>query len=61
MPAEISQAHGPAFFRKRRSLSVFHGFGIHSGYLKPQNWPMFEKNSPRTDFGTVLLRSKFGH
>ena len=50
----FSQAHRPGSFEKRRPLSIFHGFGIHNGYLKPYNRPIFEKNSPRADFGSVL-------
>ena len=51
---QYSQAHRPGSFGKRRTLSIFHGFGINNGYVKPHNLPIFEKNSPRADFGPVL-------
>ena len=51
---EFSQARKPGSFGKRRPPSIFHRFGIHNGYLKSHNWPIFEKDSPRTDFGPVL-------
>ena len=36
--------------------SIFHGFDMHNGYLKPHNWSIFEekKNSRRADLGPVL-------
>ena len=49
-----SQAHGPGSFEKRRPLSIFHGLGIHNGYLKPYDEPIFEENFPRAVFGPVL-------
>ena len=32
--ASTSQAHRAGSFGKRRTLSIFHGFDIHNGYLK---------------------------
>ena len=44
--ASTSQAHRAGSFGKRRTLSIFHGFDIHNGYLKPHNWSIFRKKKP---------------